>query len=525
MDKDNKHPIIWKYHSWQIIVAMLAISILIFIFYDGLSYMVKEWDSEEYSHGYLLPFIALYFMWQKRFEVVISKTLSSWIGLLLVFIGLFFYLIGELATLYTIIQYAFLLTLAGLLALMIGINGLYILFVPFLILFFMVPLPDFLYNNLSAKLQLISSNIGVDVIRLFGISVYLEGNVIDLGDYKLQVVEACSGLRYLFPLTALGFISAYILKGAFWKKVVLFLSTIPITVLMNSFRIGVIGVLVEYWGQSMAEGFLHDFEGWFVFMACAAILVAEMWMLAKIGKDKMPFRDAFALEMPAPLPKDLKVRYRKLGTPFYIAFMSLVGMAVVSQVLPTREEIIPPRSTFASFPEKIADWQGEMDRLEPIFINNLKLDDYLLANYRNREGESVNLYVAYYGSQRKGASVHSPKTCLPGGGWQIVQFGQKLVEDAQVNSIPLEVNRSVIQLGDTKQLVYYWFQQRGRVITNEYLLKWYLFWDALTKNRTDGSLVRITTRIRTGQDVAEVDRMLEKFIRDVTDQITRFVPD
>ena len=105
----------------------------------------------------------------------------------------------------------------------------------------MIPLPSFLYFNLSQELQLISSMIGVAVIRLFDISVYLEGNVIDLGVYQLQVVEACSGLRYLFPLMSFGFLISYIYRGPVWQKIVIFLSTIPITVVMNSFRIGVIG--------------------------------------------------------------------------------------------------------------------------------------------------------------------------------------------------------------------------------------------------------------------------------------------
>jgi exosortase len=107
--------------------------------------------------------------------------------------------------------------------------------VPLLLLGLMIPLPTFLYQGLSAQMQLISSQIGVAIIRLFNISVFLEGNVIDLGNYKLQVAEACNGLRYLFPLMALGFIAAYLFKGALWKRAVIFLSTIPITILMNSF--------------------------------------------------------------------------------------------------------------------------------------------------------------------------------------------------------------------------------------------------------------------------------------------------
>jgi exosortase D (VPLPA-CTERM-specific) len=520
---DNQ-PKRWVFNLWHLFLVLAALAVLVFICYEGLNVMVSSWSADEYSHSYLLPFISLFFAWQKRSELLATEPRPIWSGLLVVTLGLLVYLMGELGTLYALIQYSFLVILAGFMISLLGWKGFRILLVPYTILFFMVPLPVFLYNNLSAQLQLISSQIGVEVIRLFGISVFLEGNVIDLGEYKLQVVEACSGLRYLFPLTALGFISAYIFKGAFWKKAVLFLSTIPITVLMNSFRIGVIGVLVEYWGQSMAEGFLHDFEGWFVFMACAAVLVVEMWILTKIGKDKMPLREAFALEMPAPLPKDSEVRYRKLGAPFYAAFILLVGMAIVSQVLPDRKEFIPQRTAFKVFPEQVGDWKGSMDRLESIYIDSLKLDDHLLAKYRNGEGKTVNFYVAYYGSQRKGASAHSPKTCLPGGGWQMSQVGQRVVDGVMVNGHPLEVNRSVIQLGDAKQLVYYWFQQRGRVITNEYLVKWYLFWDALTKNRTDGALVRLTAMVSPGQDVEEVDRVLKDFTRDVSGELVRFVP-
>ncbi|MES9906399.1 MAG: VPLPA-CTERM-specific exosortase XrtD [Sedimenticola sp.] len=494
------------------------------IFYDGLELMVKWWEREEYSHGYMLPFVVIYLIWQKRPQLIRTPFRVNWYGVVIVVMGLFIYLVGELSTLYTIIQYGFLITLAGLALSLMGWSGFNVILAPFLVLFFMVPLPNFLYNNLSAALQLISSQIGVDIIRLFGISVFLEGNVIDLGDFKLQVVEACSGLRYLFPLTALGFIAAYLYKAAFWKKSVIFLSTIPITVLMNSFRIGVIGVLVEHWGQSMAEGFLHDFEGWFVFMACAALLVFEMWLFSLVGKDRLPLREAFALELPAPVPMDAQVKQRSLPTPFYAAFTLLLMVAVASQMLPEREELVPQRLTFDAFPTKIGDWQGSMGQLEPIYIDALKLDDHLLADYRKSEGAPVNFYVAYYDSQRKGASAHSPKSCLPGGGWKMTGFEQRMIEGVRVAGQPLQVNRVVIQLGDVKQLVYYWFQQRGRVITSEYMVKWYLFWDSLTRNRTDGTLVRLTTMVAPGQDVAEVDLKLVGFAQDISDELKPYIP-
>src|SRR5262249_11465682 len=144
------------------------------------------------------------------------------------------------------------------------------------------------------------SRIGVAIVRLFGISVFLEGNVIDLGIYKLEVAEACNGLRYLFPLMTLGFLFAYFFKAGWWKRVFLFLSSIPIAILMNSLRIGVIGVMVDRWGTKMAEGFLHDFQGWSVFMVSVGVMILEMIALSRVGGARQPWRQLFGVEFPPP---------------------------------------------------------------------------------------------------------------------------------------------------------------------------------------------------------------------------------
>ena len=370
-------------------------------------------------------------------------------------------------------------------------------------------------------MQFLSSEIGVAVIRLFDISVHLEGNVIDLGSYKLQVVEACSGLRYLFPLMALGFIVAYFFDGAMWKKAVIFLSTIPITVLMNSFRIGAIGVMVEYWGIEMAEGFLHDFEGWVIFMACLGVLIVEMWFLARIGPDKKPLRVAFGIDFPEPTPKDVQRVSRTIPAPFYFALSVLLVAALSSQLLPERQELVPERKEFASFPSKIDNWHGRRDTLESIFLDELKLDDYLLADFSDDES-SINLYMAYYASQRKGQSAHSPRTCLPGGGWKIKDLTPIVLDTPALSS--LKVNRVEIQRGEYRQLVYYWFQGRGRNITNEYLVKWFIFWDSLRIQRTDGALLRLTVMVPPGQNMDSAENKLKDFLGDVYPFLDEFVP-
>lgn len=503
----------------------VAAAMLIFIYYEGLEYMVELWGTrEEYGHGYIIPFITLFLIWQKSDKLEMMKFNGSWLGVAVTLFGLFLYYAGELSSLYTIVQYAFVLAVFGVALSLMGREPFKLILVPLIILLFMIPLPNFIFNNLSSQLQLISSEIGVAVIRLFDISVFLEGNVIDLGVYKLQVVEACSGLNYLFPLMTLAFISAYFFTGSFWKKAIIFLSSIPITIFMNSFRIGAIGVTVEYWGPEMAEGVLHDFEGWVVFMGCIAILIAEMWVLAHIGKDKLPLREAFGLDFPEPTPEDAKITYREVPKPFYASLIIIVIVAASVFALPEQIEIEPERKQFVEFPLAVDGWQGKSGYLESQIIDVLKFTDYAMSDYYGSDGGSINFYSAYYASQKKGASAHSPRSCIPGGGWRITSLQDHVVTSTEVDGVPLVVNRLVIQKDETKQLVYYWFQQRGRVVTNEYAMKWYLFWDSMILHRSDGALMRLTTVLKPGQDLSIADKRLEDFSRKIAPLIPQFVP-
>ena len=506
------------------LLLSLAFVLALLMAWDSVRAMVANWSREEYSYGYFVPFLVIFFIWQKKNALAETPFEPSWLGLLVAFGGLFLVVFGELATLYVIAQYGFLVVLHGVALAALGWRAYRIVAVPLALLFFVVPLPEFLYNNLSQSLQLISSEIGVWFVRLFGISVFLEGNVIHLAEMQLQVVEACSGLRYLFPLMAVGFIVAYIFKAPLWKKAVVFLSTIPITVLMNSLRIGLIGITVEYWGREMADGILHDFEGWVVFMSSLGVLLLEMWLLNFVGQPRRAFADAFHIEWPGPLPEGTRFRAPGVSAPLVAALALLLGGAILSSLLPDREEVVPVRAAFAQFPGELGGWQGRVDRLESIFVDALKFDDYLLADYTGPGGARVNLYAAYYGSQRKGASVHSPRTCIPGGGWEIGGLSQRTIEGASINGRPLTVNRAVIRKGESAQLVYYWFQQRGRVMTNEYLVKWYLFQDALNRQRTDGALVRLTTDVPPGSDAVEADRRLAELARLVAPEMERFIP-
>ena len=518
--------VVWKESIWVWLLFGVMVALLGMASIDALKEMVRFWEvREEYGHGYLIPFITAFLIWQKKDQLERVAFQGAWSGLAVIGLGVILILLGNLSTITVIAQYGFVVALMGIVLSYVGLQHIRLIFIPLVFLLFMIPLPGFVLNNLSSQLQLISSELGVFVIRLFDISVFLEGNVIDLGTFKLQVVEACSGLNYLFPLMTLAFMACYFYQAVFWKRAFIFLSSIPVTIFMNSFRIGIIGVLVEYGGPEQAEGFLHDFEGWIIFMLCILILVAEMWLLNRIGNESRPLREVFGLEFPEPLPKDVKIHYRAIPRPYIGSIFLLLGAVSVSFMIADRQEIIPQRVAFSELPLSIGDWQGKPDRIEQVFLDVLKLDDYALIDYVNKDGKRVNFYAAYYESQSAGESAHSPRSCIPGGGWRIKSHNSTSVNMVNNAGQPLQVNRLVIQKGDYSQLVYYWFQQRGRIITNEYLVKWYLFADAVTRSRSDGAMIRLTTVSEPGEDLADADERIQGFLKKINPMLNEYIPE
>ncbi|MBD9357547.1 VPLPA-CTERM-specific exosortase XrtD [Methylomonas albis] len=520
MNTENTKPtIIWS--LWGAALLLLCV-----VFRDSLIEMATTWTNvEEYSHGFFIPVITIYLLWARRGELVLVQAFKASLpGLIVIGIGLILFILGGLATIKTMEQYAFLVVLTGMFACAFGMRGLRVGAIPLLFLIFMVPFPSFILNNLSSKLQLISSWLGVEFIRACDIMVYLEGNVIDLGSYKLQVVDACSGLRYLFPLASLAFLCAYLFKGPFWQKLLIFLSSMPLTIFMNSFRIGVIGVLVDNWGTEMAEGFLHDFEGWAVFLLCMLLLFIEMWVFSRISGRKLAMGELVQIpeEWSHTARREIVVVLNK--SVFAVLLLLCIG-AGASEIFKGREDIIPERKAFLTFPTKLGSWQGRNDYLTQFYLNELKLTDYVIVNFMQPETRnSVNFYSAYYQSQRKGAAVHSPRSCIPGDGWQISSFEQREFADLQLDGQALQVNRAIIQKGESRQLVYFWFQQRGRMITNEYMVKWYLFYDAITMNRTDGALIRLVTPVDKVEDIAVADQRLHLFLKDLLPELPAYLP-
>lgn len=511
--------------AWLLLA--LAIGVLALAGRQALGAVWDTWlELPEYSHGVIVPVVCLFLAWQRQHDFLAMPMAGSWGGPGLALAGVALHALGKLAALLIFQQYGLLLMLYGLLWSLVGNAAMRRLAIPLLLLALAIPLPQFVLKPFSAQMQLLSSQIGVGFIRLFGVSVFLEGNVIDLGSLKLQVAEACDGLRYLFPLMTLGLIMACFFRAPLWQRALVFLSSIPITILMNSLRIGVIGLSVEHFGRALAEGFLHEFQGWVVFMASATLMILEMTLLARFGPERRRLQDVFRIDFPAPLPPAATRTARAIPRAFVTCAAGLLAYGAAAAFIPDRPELKPQRASLAEFPLRIGDWMGQPQALDRIYLDALKLDDYVLANYSQSPFEpAINFYVAWYDSQRAGQSAHSPRTCIPGGGWSIAELSARDVPGVRLGNVPLRVNRAVIVHGSDRQLVYYWFQQRGRVVTDEYAVKAYLLVDALRRNRTDGAMVRVLTPLRPGEAAAAADARLQAFLAAAAPQLPAYIPD
>ena len=234
----------------------IAVVVAVAVFSDALFSLLHRYTTqEEYSHGFLIPVVSAWLIWTRRDVIRTSIGRPSWLGVALIVLALIIHIIGELSAIFILSHLAFIIALLGIVLAAGGYSLLRVVFVPIVFLLFAIPLPYFVDSILTLQLQLISSQLGAFFIRLFQIPVYLDGNIIDLGNYKLAVVEACSGLRYLYPLLSLSFLAAYLFQAPMWQRAVVFLSAIPITIAMNGFRIGMVGVLVNRWGLRRPRAF------------------------------------------------------------------------------------------------------------------------------------------------------------------------------------------------------------------------------------------------------------------------------
>lgn len=486
-------------------------------FWPVLTKLLSQWANDDNSYCYFIVPIFFYLCHEKKENFRFFEfTWSTW-ALAPALLGVLLAAAGELGSAET-------LTYLGLWCMALGIGVMLygartrLLWFPFFILLFAVPLPPYLNRTLTFKLKMLASSFSVTMLRLSGVSVAQDGNIIDLGLDQLQVVDACSGLRYVMPMVLLALLIGhfFVKKGGYgWRKWMLLVMVMPLAVFINSLRIFVTGLLYVNGRPELAQNFFHDFAGLVIFLGAGGALFITASVLNRLGPKH------YAPEKRDPGGRPFK--FALSGALVLILCTLFVGSGWVLQRLP-QTQIIPERTTFAGFPMEIAGWQGKRDYISKDILAQLWADDYVKGVFTSpdKPGQQIHLLIPYYEYQGNQHTAHAPQSCLLGSGWAILESRDRPV--AVSGGRELTIRTMLMKNGDNTMIGSYFFFNRGRVITNPWLNKFYIMLDAFTRRRTDGALIRVEMVVPDGQPLEKAYEDLDQFINGLWQVLPAYIP-
>ncbi len=501
---------------WQLgVLAALSL----WLYWSTLGHLVMQWwNDPNFSHGFFVPFFSAFVLWQERGRLARLVPNPSWSGLAVIVLALVTLIVGRLGAELFLARSSLLILLAGVVILFLGWNFFRAVLFPWAFLFLMIPIPTIIFNQITFPLQLLASKVSAAALPLLGVPVLREGNIINLPAMALEVAEACSGIRSLMSLVTLAIIYGYLTEKRIWVRWLLAIAAVPITVAANSVRIIGTGLLVQYWDADKAEGYFHASWGWIIFVISLLMLYALHGLVRLVSPGR-----ADASQPASATPATTVFSWARSSTTNFMVAALLIAAAAIFLQTRARGEVFPARSPLPLFPMQIAGWTGTDVSIEKDVLDILKPSDYLLRVYRNpQEPVYVDLFIPYFLSQRTGETPHSPQHCLPGAGWTPVD-NQHIVL-ATPGHEPFPANRYLIEKGDSRQLVIYWFWAHDRGVASEYWAKYYLIADSIKMNRSDGSLVRVTTPMFPGETADAAQQRLLPFIADVVPLLDRYIP-
>jgi exosortase D (VPLPA-CTERM-specific) len=505
---------------WLKIAGLLGIFIA--AYWVPIRGMVHVWQTnEDYSYGFIIPIVTLYLLWDKRSVLLSTPVRSSWrvLPLLVIFVLLSIY--GVLGSSGNISMPAVPILIILFAAFCLGTQFARQAMLPLGFLIFMVPIPAFLERTLGTWLKSVSSNLGGSLVQLFGIPVHVSGNLIDLGVTKLQVVDACNGLRYLFPLLAIGVIYSYLFERVTWKRIFCVVATLPIAVLINSLRIGITGILANWYGASAAEGFFHDFTGWVMFMVAFALL----YLLGRILTFFPPRKKVELSVQTAAAVKTSCIPVHISNRVFVIALLLLAivaGLSWSTKALPA----VKLRGGMESFPTSFAGWQGSSTLVDPETIRLSGAEESFSGKYATENSAPVSLYIGYRSTAflENENFFHSPTVCLPSNGMKTV-----MNKTRTISGIPhwgeLTVTEMVTEGMDSRLLVYFWFQTKNRTTHDKNINRYHLTLHALTRDNTYDLFMRPIAYLQPNESIEDGEKRLDRFVRDLSPAMLQFIKD
>jgi exosortase len=272
----NRRLVVW---------CVILVGLILMLYASVIKDLVVQWWSDpNYGHGFFVPPFSCYILWRERERWTKSEIKPSNFGFVVMLGAVGLLLLGSFGAELFISRFSLLALLAGIILFLAGWNTIRAVSFPLSYLIWMIPIPAIIFNQITFPLQLVASRLATAGLELVQVPVLRDGNVLVMSNYSLEVVEACSGIRSLMTLIALAAAYGYLAEPRRWVRYVLAPLMIPIAILTNAIRILGAGMLAHRYGPAAAEGFLHGFSGWFIFMSALVLMFVCHWTLRNIAK-------------------------------------------------------------------------------------------------------------------------------------------------------------------------------------------------------------------------------------------------
>jgi len=272
-----------KPFGWR---GWLLVGTLIALYAPVLRVLVSQWYRDsDYSHGFLVPLLSAYLIWQRRDKLRVLPQHPSWWGMVVVLMALGLLLLGTLGAELFLARFSLVCTIGGLIVYFCGWPVLRALTFPMVFLLFAIPIPVIVYNEVVFPLQFIASRFATSALEMLNLfPIMREGNVLILPGMTLEVVEACSGIRSLMSLLALAAGFGYLMERSIAARWVLFLAMVPLAIISNGTRVMITAIMAKYLGPRAAEGFMHEFSGWVIFVVATVLFLGFYSLMTKVRK-------------------------------------------------------------------------------------------------------------------------------------------------------------------------------------------------------------------------------------------------
>lgn len=504
MNKSTK-----ELHNYFSLLLWLNISLLlaafIFIYKSTMSALVKTWTNQtSYSHGFLIPLISLYLIyleWKKLRQLSVRPNIFG--GIVLTIAGCFIFVLGNISSIVTLQELSMLVVIPGIILMLLGNEFLKRLALPIGYLIFMISAMDIFLDRLHWPSQLFSATMASNALKLLNIPVHQSSNYLELPNVTLEVANACSGVRHIISIIALGIPLAYLTQQGLWRKILLIAFGVIVGIFTNGFRI----VLISIWaynGGEVLHGPFHIFQGLFVAVFGYFVLILGAIFLRKISPGITKESNKPVKEIPEKPLHNIK----HFNQGLFIA----VGLLLVTGGHSYLYEPKPVRLSDLSerLPGEIGDWRMEKAGYQNDLFRVEGADFEVVRFYKNVKGRTIRAYIGYFESQRQDKELVYYKN-------DILFRNAKALDISFDDGDNAKVNRTVFKNGNKTSLVLFWYDLNGRVVANKYEAKLITAFDGLLYRRTNGAIIIVSSDLDNPTETEEV-------LKDEIDFVHSFFP-